>query len=348
MNAKSDRRRPAAGSRREERSESGFTLLETLMALLVMLVIMGGVMQSLIQLSRTQTTVWNRANMHGSVRSATELLQQEVGQAGRVSLPSATGLPITNMWSAVTILGSQPVTVSSTAGMFVGEQLVVDAGPNEETVTVTQVNSLYQFTANFTQTHPASAGLIPVGVRGGFASGVVPCRTQADCPFSTLGGATFTDGSTGSVLKIYGDVNGDGNMKYIEYVCDATVGRLYRNVMAFDAVSKPEVNPSQVLLSNILPNPPPPGSTVPTPCFTYDQKTVNGVTYVINVAISLTTETQMRDPVTREFQRETKALLNVAPRNVFDAWQLASIGATGRIQPMPPTVANLLRPPGGV
>jgi hypothetical protein len=65
-------------------------------------------------------------------------------------------------------------------------------------------------------------------------------------------------------------------------------------------------------------------------------------TYVLDVAITLTVKTQLVDPVTKLFQTETKALLNVAPRNVFNTWELASIGLGNRIQPMPPTILNLL------
>ena len=296
-------------------ADQGFTLLETLVALTVLLIVMGVVMTSMIQFSQTQSLVWNRANMHGAVRSATELLQQEVGQAGRVSL--AEGLVMT---VAVTTAGSNTVSVTSTANMFVGEQLVIDAGQSEETVTVTAVNSATSFTANFASPH--SSG-VPVTVRGGFASGVVP--------------TTMTNGSTGGVLKIYGDINGDGNMVYIEYVCDTAGGNLYRNTMSFSsAPPKLAVNAGQILLTNVLPNP---GGT---PCFTYEQKIVNTRTYVINVAITLTTQTQFRDRITRQFQTETKALLNVAPRNVFEAWQLASMGSNNRIQPMPPSVTLLL------
>lgn len=302
-------------------SDQGFTLIETLVAMTVLLVVMGAVMTSMIQFSQTQSLVWNRANMHGGVRSATELLQQEVGQAGRVSL--APGLVTT---VAVTTAGSQTVSATSTANMFVGEQLVVDAGPNEETVSVTAVNSATSFTANFTLPH--SSG-VAVAVRGGFASGVVPTN--------------MTNGSTGSVLKIYGDINGDGNLVYVEYVCnagtEAAPGNLFRNTMSFStAPPKPAVNAGQILLTNVLQNPGNPA----TPCFTYEQKVVNGRTYVINVAITLTTQTQFRDRITRQFQTETKALLNVAPRNVFEAWQLASMGSNNRIQPMPPSVALLL------
>ncbi len=69
---------------------------------------------------------------------------------------------------------------------------------------------------------------------------------------------------------------------------------------------------------------------------------VSGVTYVLDVAITLTVQTQLIDPITKQFQTETKALLNVSPRNVFNVWQLASAGAFNRVQPMPPTVTNLL------
>jgi len=148
----------------------------------------------------------------------------------------------------------------------------------------------------------------------------------------------MANGSSGGVLKIYGDINGDSDMVYVEYVCDTVGGNLYRNMMSFSSASKPAVNAGQVLLSNVLPNP---GGT---PCFTYEQKVVYGNTYVINVAITLTSQTQFRDRITRQFQTETKALLNVAPRNVFEAWQLASMGSGNRIQPMPPSVTHLLLP----
>jgi prepilin-type N-terminal cleavage/methylation domain-containing protein len=302
---------------RGARAERGFTLVETLVAMVVLLVVMGTVMSTMIQFSQTQSLVWNRSNMHGAVRSATELLQQEVGQAGRVSLPAGV-----QMTTDVAVAGTHAVSVTSTTGMFVGEYLVIDSGANEETVTVTAVNSTSSITAKFSLPH---ASPVAVAVRGGFGSGVVPTN--------------MTNGSTANVLKIVGDINDDTSMVYVEYVYNAAAGTLSRNMMPFTATAKPAVNAGQVLLTNLLPNP---GGT---PCFTYEQKTVAGVTYVLNVAITLTTQTQFRDRVTRQFQTETKALLNVAPRNVFEAWQLASLGVNKRIHPMPPSVTNLLVDP---
>ena len=42
------------------------------------------------------------------------------------------------------------------------------------------------------------------------------------------------------------------------------------------------------------------------------------------------------------FQQETKALLNVAPRNVFEGWELASIGLLNRVQDTPASITALI------
>ena len=162
---------------------------------------------------------------------------------------------------------------------------------------------------------------------GGFAEGIVP--------------TTKVNGSTATKLKIVGDVNGDGTIVYVEYTCDWAAGRLYRNMMAYDAASKPALTVEQVLMENLLPNPPDPGG-IARPCFTYDQRTIYGNTYVINVAIMTTVRTDQRDKKTGQFERVTKALLNVAPRNVFNVWQVASLNYRDRIEPLPASVVALL------
>src|SRR5262245_49463134 len=115
-------------------SQNGFSLPELAVATAILLTISSMVTTALLQMTNQQKTIWNRTEMHSGVRSATELLQQEVGQAGRVSLPAAVTL--TNPVAT----GAQTVTVSSTSNMFVGEQLTIDAGSNEETVAVTAIN----------------------------------------------------------------------------------------------------------------------------------------------------------------------------------------------------------------
>lgn len=295
------------------RNESGFTLGELLVSVSLMLVLMGTVTTLLVRTAESHRTVWNRTEMHSAVRGATELLQQEVGQAGLVALPA----PVTLAGAAA--VGAQTVAVSSATGMFVGEKLVIGTGDTAETVSVTGISG-NDISAVFATSHDAGA---PVFAIGGFASGIVP--------------PGMANGSTGSVLKLYGDVNSDGRMVYVEYTCDTANMRLYRNVTGFAAMIKPPLASALVLLSNIVPNP------TGTPCFSYQTAVVNGDTYVLDVAITLTVQTQERDQATQQFQTETKTLLNVSPRNVFNVWELASIGETNRLQPIPPSVVFLIQ-----
>jgi prepilin-type N-terminal cleavage/methylation domain-containing protein len=340
------------------RTDTGFSLVELMIAMTVMLLISGAAVTALLKLSTTQSTIWNRTQMHSGIRGATEVLQQEVGQAGRLALISGSSTCINN--TAVPCLSppaiaagsttAQTVNVTSICGMFIGEKLAVDVGTNQETVAITQINGAASdptstqcptgatvtagsITGIFTNT-AGHAQYATLQALGGFAAGVVPTAT--------------TNGSTASVLKLFGDINADGNMVYVEYsispscICSGTcspsttTGNLYRNSMSWNAASKTPAAASQILLSNITQNP------NGTACFTYQPKTVSPDTYVTDVAVTLTVQTQILDPITRTYQTETKALLNVSPRNVFNTWELAGSGSGNRVQPTPATITALL------
>ncbi len=326
-----------AGRRGHQR---GFTILETMIATVVLLAVSAIIMTGMIQLMQTQGTIANRTEMHTSVRSATELLQQEVGQAGAVSLPAS---PIYMTTAVNPPLPDTPFTttvnLSSLPGVFNGEQLVVDTGLVKETITAVCGNPCANpITATFNYAHALPAGQpgVPVTVQGAFASGIVPPTG------SIVGGGPLLNGSDGTNLKLYGDINGDGNMLYVEYICDwqnklGLGPALYRNEMAFDAALKAPLDSSKIMLSSLDPA----GNPNGTPCFTYQTQTVGPDTYVTDVQVTLTERTTLPDPTTHLYQNETKALLNVSPRNVFGAWELANAELTDRVQPMPPTVLGL-------
>lgn len=309
------------------RSESGFSLIELIVAITVFLVVSGAVLDGLMGVSKASATIANRTQMHAGVRNATELLQQEVGQAGRVALPNRVRLAngvaqgtATVALQAIDAAGNVMSSVSAVKGMFVGEKLVIGTGSLEETVTLTGVNtSTKEITAAFASDHALHE---PVQVYGGFSAGVIPTN--------------MANGSSGSVLKMFGDVNSDGNLEYVEYTCDTAGGNLYRRTMAFDSATKPALSAEQSLLNNVVANPD------GTPCFTYQQQAVRGTTFVVDVAITLTVETPDKDPQTGGYQYETKALLNVSPRNVFNVWQMAGLGISSRVQPIPQTVTTLI------
>jgi hypothetical protein len=67
-------------------------------------------------------------------------------------------------------------------------------------------------------------------------------------------------------------------------------------------------------------------------------------TFVLDVAVTLTVETEQVDPTTNTRQQETKALLNVSPRNVFDSWAYASMNYTFRVQSTPVSITTLIHP----
>lgn len=289
--------------------------------MVILLIVAGTVMLGMIQMTKSEGSIMNRTQMNTSVRSATELLEQEVGQAGRVGVPQPVSLT-GNVAASSGPTTPGTVTVNSATSLFVGEKVQVDTGANREIVTLTGVNPVGNTISGvFAMAHVSTA---PVLVEGSFASGIVP--------------PSFASGSTATVLKLYGDINGDGILQYVEYTCDTASGNFYRNVVPLTAGAKPALNPSMVLINNIQPNP---GGT---PCFTYQEKTVKNspVNAVINVGITLTVQSQYADPQSGQVVTESKALLNVAPRNVFYAWQMANANVSDRIQPMPPTIPALL------
>ena len=313
--------------------QRGFSLLEMLVSLVILLGVSSIVMRGMMQMMLTQGTIQNRTEMHSSVRSATELMQQEIGQAGKVSI-YGRGTGMTFLKAPVAIGSGVLTTVDDATGMFEGEQLVIDSGDNEETVTIATGSlslSANQFQATYTLAHSGGATTgANVRVAGAFASGIVP--------------TTITNGSTGYLLKLYGDINADSNMEYIEYKCDTAGGNLYRNVINIaPGATKPAVTSAMIILNNLQNNPADPGTGTYAPCFKYQEKTFGGNTYDVDVAVTLTVQTANRDPQTQQFQQETKALLNVSPRNIFDVWELASLGVSNRIQPMPATVTSLLQ-----
>jgi len=317
------------------KKQFGFSLMETMVSLLVLLAVGGIVMSGMTQLLKTQSSVANRTEMHSSVRSATELLQQEIGQAGRITL----GGPTANVTLAAAVAsGVLPTAISlNTSGgaavkVYPGEVLTVDVGPNQENVTLaTGVNSAG--TAIFQLPHAAGA---PVSALGAFATGIVP---PAAAP------ANYPSGSTPTVLKLYGDINGDGNMMYVEYTCaqgtQAAPGFLYRNQIPITQVGKPAVAASMILLSNVLGNPNDLNGNA-VPCFGYQVQPLGAGYCVTDVAVTLTVQTQSRDQQTQVFQPETKSLLNVAPRNIVEVYDTSQLVDPTRAQPMPLTVTALL------
>ena len=64
----------------------------------------------------------------------------------------------------------------------------------------------------------------------------------------------------------------------------------------------------------------------------------DGYTFTTGVGITLSVQTTWPDPQTHQYSTMTKSFLNLEPRNVLSAFELANAGIANRLQPSPPNV----------
>jgi prepilin-type N-terminal cleavage/methylation domain-containing protein len=294
------------------RRRGGFSLLELMAGVAVLVVISGSVFSLLNYYQKVYGTTRMKADMYDNIRGVVELMSQEIGQAGLVSLPYPT------LSAAVTANASpQAVAVSSTTSMFVGEKLLIDAGTNQEVVALTAVGaSPPKITGIFGQNHAVGA---PVNAQGVFPDGVM----------ST---------STNTQLQLFGDINADGSLVFVQYDCNpgttSAPGTLTRSVTTVTPTVASASAP-QTLLNNLVANP---GGTA---CFQYlpAPQTVGGYTFTPNVAVTLTVQTTAKGPQTGAYLTMTKTFLNLSPRNILIGLELANQGGlTQFLQPTPPNL----------
>jgi prepilin-type N-terminal cleavage/methylation domain-containing protein len=286
---------------RSVRDSRGFSLLELLVSMAAMLAVSAAAFSLLNACQRSYAATVLKVDMNSGVRSAVELLTQEIGQAGLLNPP-----PVALNQAVVQSPNPQAVNVTSTAGMFVGEKLLIDPGTVPEVVAVTALSAT-AITAKFSQAHANAAPVVASGV---FPQGIL----------ST---------STATQLQLLGDINADGTLMYVRYDCNAAAGTLSRSITPITAAVS---NAPVVLVENLLPNP---GGT---PCFTYTSSTVGGFTFVTTVGITMTVQTAYRDPQTGSFDTLTKSFMNLSPRNIRSGLEMANLTLTDRLQPTPPGI----------
>ena len=305
---------------RGRKQHDGFSLLEMMVSLAVMLVVASAAFYTLDQSQKVYGSQQLQSDMHATLRSAFELMAQEVGQAGSVDFaPTTLSAAVTGSTSA------QTVTLASSANIFVGEELTVDTGANQETVQVTSLPGTNEIKGIFTLTHSSGA---PVTANGIFPNGILTT-------------------ASGNTLQIFGDINANQTLAYVEYDCNpgtaSAPGTLTRSFTTI-ASGVTTQNASQVLLNTLVTNP---GGTS---CFTPSMGVGGSVTAgnctvgstaftcVTDMQIMLTVETSEEDPQTHAFVTETKSFLNISSRNVFAAYIIATTPSPTAtlLQPTPP------------
>src|SRR5215813_14274277 len=180
-------------------SEKGFSLLEMLISMIILLIACGAAFRALAYYQRSYGSSQLRADMHMGVRNALELMAQEVNQAGLLPFGNPRQLSAAVSACPSPCSTPPPVQISSVNSIFVNEMLTIDTGSNQEDVKVTAVNTATsQITAVFTKAHPGNA---PVNAFGLFPQGIR---------------STSPNASSSTRLKIFGDINGDNTITYVE------------------------------------------------------------------------------------------------------------------------------------
>ena len=283
----------------------GFSLLELMVSLTVMLIVSAATLSALSYSQRIFVSQQSQADMHSGLRAAFESMTQEIGQAGALNFgPQTITAAVTGSTSA------QTISVSSTNGAYVGMLLTVGTGSTQEVVTITAVPSSNTISGIFKQSRAVGT---PIVARGVFPQGVL-------------------SGSTSTSMSLFGDINADGSLIYIQYDCDTNAGTLSRSATTL-APGVTTRAASVILLNNLVANPD------GTPCFQYGASvTASGYTFIPSVAVSLTVRTSQRDPQTNAYVTMTKSFSNLSSRNVLAglAMAQASPAITNRLQPTPP------------
>lgn len=337
------------------RDDGGFSLVELLISLAVLLTVSAAAFLLLNQNQKVYLSTSNNATMYTTVRSAAELISQEIGQAGSLCglATSATGCGTTTVHTAVssgTILSLDPQTALF---LFPGEKLTLD--PNSQSKEVVQIavsaNAVnlatgtitLQSTTPVTKTHSVGAY---VTARGAFPQGVL----SPGYP-NVVATPTPLQGSQPTKLMMYGDINGDGTLVYVEYNCsflnvNSGTGLLTRSITVLDSTITPIVKKApDVLIDNLIWIAPTgyditkPGNAIY--CFSYPalitQKASDGITYNATTQVQLLISVQSAnlDPQTHQRGQLTKSFLQLSPRNVVAAVDLLNNNVTEALQPTP-------------
>ena len=157
--------------RRPEPGQIGFSLIELMIVLVVLLAVSGIVLTAMYQMTMRQASVSNRADMHSSVRAVTALLQQEISQAGRIAFPTT---PYAEQYTTLDtpVVGALPdtpltlaVTVENPEFVFDNMRLVIDVGDIEEVMPAAGWDGTF-FTGVFKYDHTTAALVRPAGIPG--------------------------------------------------------------------------------------------------------------------------------------------------------------------------------------
>ena len=194
-----------------ENTQHGFSLIELLVASLVLLALLGGIATLFVSGINYYGGEQRTAQMNGEARTALDIMAMEIAQAG-----ARSDFNTTINAAMVGSAASQDVFVTSSTGFQPGDSVTVDAGADQETVQLTAVGT-GSVSGIFLKSHAPGAPIRFYAMP--YVSGIVPPAGLA--PNSSL--------ST-TALSFYGDFYGDGNVYYVEYSYNSATSQITKSI----------------------------------------------------------------------------------------------------------------------
>ncbi len=285
-----------------DKRKRGFSLIDLLVSLSVSIALVAGLLMITSSYQNTYSALQNGSDLQRRLRGATELLQQEIGQAGYFGLAP-------RVLQAAVAPGpdAQHVAVSSVDSLFAGARLYVGTGPARELIEVEAVGD-GTLLAKFSKSHNSGSPVLAAGL---LPEGILPS-------------------SSSSELRLLGDINGEGRLVIVQYQCDAASSVLRRTITPIDQ----DTPSSSEMLSGLIANA---GGQA---CFEYDTVTAGGFTVVREVRIHLTIRAEEADIRSQQFA-ERRLDLTIKPRNLEQSLVLLERDAEEYLQPTPAVATAL-------
>jgi hypothetical protein len=274
-------------------------------SLLIMLPIMGAAISLFSIGANQQASEQSSIDANQDARSALELMTTEIAQAGSHGDRSTTTTAAITASSA-----AQYVSVSSSSGMMVGDWIDIDSGDDWESVKLTGV--VNNAVSGVFRTDHASGVPLRLFARP-FVGGIIPPT-----------GLAANSSSTVTTLKFFGDINGDSNLQYVEYVYDSANAQITRSITPITQSAK---NPAVPLVRNIVPN---------SVHFTVNTDSV-GVATSVNLRMTV----QNTWSTAGQFQETTLSSVAFAPSVVAGSVLLYEIRRYGGVDDLPPIPARV-------
>ncbi len=288
-------------------SENGFTMVELLISLLILMVLIGAVVNlfsvAINQHQSEQTSIASTQDARGGL----EIMTQEISQAG-----SHPGKRTTVSVAYGASDADRTITVSSTSGFMAGDFVDLGNAGAFESVQLTAVGS-NTFTGGFAAAR--NGGDVIRLYAQPFLYGVIKPA-----------GLGANSSATVTTLRFFGDVNGDGTIDYVEYVYDAANSEITRSNTA---ITQASINPAVPLIRNVKPN------SAQFRLYT------DSMGVVTSVRVSLTVQNTWREGnKLQEAQLSSKILIPSAVSASALQYDVLSKGCVNKIPPTPPQVTT--------